>query len=183
MRFRIELVCLLLVSFVLFSCQISGLTSGYSHLSKAEQRNVVYYNGEIADIRDFSSVYCVTVGQVRKFIATHDKVLIYDYTPYCKGPNCVSPASLSRICKQQKVDLLVISNIFDDVFYAVNKDFPILMINTKAYDTNRRSKYLEAFYKDLTGLGLKDTGYASYHYFSNGAYVKSFLNVNKSDFQ
>ena len=41
--------------------------------------------------------------------------------------------------------MLVISNIYDDVFSAVNKNFPILMIDTDALQTKWRGKYIEAF--------------------------------------
>ena len=79
------IVNLLLVSFVLTSCQISGLTSGYSHLSKKGQERVIHYKGAIDDIHDLSNIYTVTVEQVKEYLAKHDKVIIYDYTPFCKS--------------------------------------------------------------------------------------------------
>lgn len=90
---------LALAVFVLASCQISGLTSGYSHLSKKEQQRVVHYKGKIADIHDLSNVYAVTAEQVEEYLATKEKVVVYDYTPYCTAPNCVTPATLANICK------------------------------------------------------------------------------------
>lgn len=86
----------------------------------------------------------------------------------------MSPLALSEICKRQNIDLLVISNIYDDVFSAVNKNFPILMIDTDALQTKWRGKYIEAFYHPLIGRSQKEINYAGYHYFHNGAYVRSF---------
>ena len=49
------------------SCiQISGLTSGFSHLTKQQQERVVAYKGRIADIHDYSYVYAVAVEQVKE---------------------------------------------------------------------------------------------------------------------
>ncbi|SNU10262.1 hypothetical protein SAMN06298210_10224 [Prevotellaceae bacterium KH2P17] len=165
--------------FALASCRISGLTSGYSHLSKSEQGKVIHYKGKIADIHDLSNVYAVTPEQVKEYLATREKVVVYDYTPYCTAPNCVTPATLANICKKQKADLLIISNLYDDVFRAVNGKLPILMIETQAYKTKWRSKYIDAFFSSLIGRSIKDVDYAGYHYFKNGNYVRSFKDPNE----
>jgi hypothetical protein len=170
---------LALAVFVLASCQISGLTSGYSHLSKKEQQRVVHYKGKIADIHDLSNVYAVTAEQVEEYLATKEKVVVYDYTPYCTAPNCVTPATLANICKAQKANLLIISNVYDDVFRAVDGKLPILMIETQAYKTKWRSKYIDAFFTPLIGRRIKDVDYAGYHYFKNGNYVRSFKDPNE----
>lgn len=165
---------IIIMSFTLISCQISGLTSGFSHLSKRAQERVVHYKGAIDDIRDFSNIYAIGVEQTKDYLTKHEKVIIYDFTPFCKSGLCVSPLALSEICKRQNIDLLVISNIYDDVFSAVNKNFPILMIDTDALQTKWRGKYIEAFYYPLIGRSQKEINYAGYHYFHNGTYVRSF---------
>lgn len=50
----------LLVCFILSSCQIAGLTSGYSHLSKVEKERVINYTGKIDSISNYSYVYNIT---------------------------------------------------------------------------------------------------------------------------
>lgn len=166
----------LLAPFFLISCQISGLTSGYSHLSKKEQAKIINYNGKIDEIHDNSYIYTVTAEQVNEYLSKHKKVIIYDYTPFCKSSFCLPLNTLKDICKGNNTDLLVISNIYDDIFLGVTDDFPILMIDTTVYKTKSRAKYINAFYKSLIGLNQKEIDYASYHYFSNGTYIKSFKN-------
>ena len=163
-----------LTCFVLTSCQILGLTSGYTHLSKREQEKVIHYKGNIDSISDYANVYAVTVEQVKEYVLTHKKVIVYDYTPFCKSPFCTSPTALTKRYKAKGIDVLVISNIYDDIFKSVNKEFPMLMIDTKEYKTKWRGKYIDSFYFALTGLTLKEVNYALYHYFRNGTYVKSF---------
>ena len=77
---KLYIVDLFFASLTLVSCQISGLTSGYSHLTKKEQEKIVNYKGKIADIHDFSNIYTVTVEQVKEFLSKNEKVLVYDYT-------------------------------------------------------------------------------------------------------
>lgn len=48
------------------------------------------------------------------------------------------------------------------------------MIKTSVYNTKSRAKYIDKFYHSLIGLNLKEIDYASYHYFQNGTYIKSF---------
>lgn len=166
----------LLTCLVLSSCQISGLTSGYNHLSKQEKEKVITYNGKIDDISNYSNVYTVTVEQVKEYLLTHKKVLIYNYTPLCTSSFCVSPISVLELCKRKGIDVLVISNLYDGIFMCTSQVFPMLMINTQEYKTKWRSKYAQSFYFSLTGHTYKELNYTSYYYFQDGAYVRSFEN-------
>ena len=96
----------------LTSCQITGLTSGYSHLSDAQKKSVITLEENIDDIHDFSKVYKVSLNQVKQYIETHDKVLLYNYTPFCHSTYCVSPAALVSQCKDKGINVLVVSNIY-----------------------------------------------------------------------
>ena len=171
-----SIIIFLLVPFFLVSCQIAGLTSGYSHLSKKEQAKIINYKAKIDEIHDYSNIYTVTVEQVKEYLSNHNKVIIYDYTPFCKSSFCLPLNTLEDICKKNNTDLLVISNIYDDIFLSITNNFPILMIKTSVYNTKSRAKYIDKFYHSLIGLNQKEIDYASYHYFSNGNYIKSFKN-------
>ena len=162
----------------LSSCQIAGLTSGYSHLSDAQKERVITLEENIDEIHDFSKVYKVSLNQVKQYIETHDKVLLYNYTPFCHSTYCVSPAALVSQCKDKGINVLVISNIYDDIFKQKHTTFPMLMIDTKQFPTKWRAKYLDLFYSPLTGHTDKELNYANYHYFEKGKYIKSYKNSN-----
>ena len=100
-------------------------------------------------------------------------MLVYNYTPYCKSQYCCSPNLLVSLCERQGIKVLVIANVYDDIFKRINNGFPLLMINTKPY-SKWRWKYTDRFYYDLIGYIGKDIDYASFHYFINGTYIKSF---------
>ena len=165
----------------LSSCQISGLTSGYSYLSKTEKERVINYTGKIDSISNYSYVYNITPEQIKEYLAAHKRVILYDYTPYCKSPNCVSPFYLVESCKAKDIDVLIISNIYDELFWHINKSFPLLMINTKECKTKWRWKYIDNFYLPLIGCKTKEVNYAGYHYFQDGKYIKSFKSYKDID--
>lgn len=165
----------------LSSCQISGLTSGYSYLSKTEKERVINYTGKIDSISNYSYVYNITPEQIKEYLAAHKRVILYDYTPYCKSPNCVSPFYLVESCKAKDIDVLIISNIYDELFWHINKSFPLLMINTKECKTKWRWKYIDNFYLPLIGCKTKEVNYAGYHYFQDGKYIRSFKSYKDID--
>ena len=165
----------------LSSCQISGLTSGYSYLSKTEKERVINYTGKIDSISNYSYVYNITPEQIKEYLAAHKRVILYDYTPYCKSPNCVSPFYLVESCKAKDIDVLIISNIYDELFWHINKSFPLLMINTKECKTKWRWKYIDNFYLPLIWCKTKEVNYAGYHYFQDGKYIKSFKSYKDID--
>ena len=80
-----------------------------------------------------TKIYTITAKQVKDYILSHKKVLVYDYTPYCKSQHCYSPNLLVSLCERQDIKVLVIANIYDDIFKRINNGFPLLMINTKPY--------------------------------------------------
>ena len=60
---KFYLLAIVLLS--LASCQIAGLTSGYSHLSKKEQAKIINYKGKIDEIHDYSNIYtCAQNGRL-----------------------------------------------------------------------------------------------------------------------
>ena len=77
------------------------------------------------------------------------------------------------LCSEKGVELLVISNIYDDIFQSLSPRFPMLIINMDEYGTKRRSKYIDAFYISLLGKNQKEIDYALYHYFYKGTYLGS----------
>ena len=99
-----SIIIFFLVPFFLVSCQIAGLTSGYSHLSKKEQAKIINYKGKIDEIHDYSKIYTVTVEQVKEYLSNHNNVIIYDYTPFCKSSFCFpSNFAGAKIRKAEKI--------------------------------------------------------------------------------
>ena len=82
---------------MLVSC-IEINSSGYSDLSESERRHVRACSSPIDSLRNDGNIYKVNVGQVSGCIARHDKVLVYEYLPFCSGENGRSPLEVKRLC-------------------------------------------------------------------------------------
>ena len=169
--FLIIAFCILLTS-----CSIGGIFTDYNKLSKQEKENVVTYAGNISDIRDYTKIYKITVEQVKQYISEKKNVVVYDYVPFCRSENCVSPKILINEAKLKGYDALIITNTYLDAFIAVGNDFPLLVIDNSKYNTKLRGKYTDLFYQNLLGVSLKSINYASYNLFKEGKYTRSYKN-------
>ena len=172
--FFLAITCLSLVS-----CQIGGLTPAYNHLSDNAKKKVINYDGKIDDVSDYNNVYVITHEQVKAYLSRHKEVVVYDYTPFCNSDFCVSPTVFSGVCKEEGIDFIVISNVYDDLFKHINYYFPLFMINNKKYKTKWRWKYIKAFYFGLIGTNDKNVIHQSYHYFINGTYIGSCRDISE----
>lgn len=130
----------------------------------------------IDDIHDFSRVYKVSPSQVKQYIETHDKVLLYSYTPFCHSTYRMSPAVLVSQCKNGGINVFVASNIYDNIFKQKHTTFPTLVIDTKQFPTKWKTKYVEQLYFLSTGHIDKEPNYASFHHLEKGKYIKSYKN-------
>ena len=164
-------ICLLLVS-----CSIGGIYTDYNKLSIQEKNNVVALTGNISDIQDYTKLYKTTAEQVKQYINEKKNVVVYNYVPFCRAENCISPNMFINEAKLKGYSALVITNTYLDAFIAVGNDFPLLIIDNSKYNTKVRGKYTERFYQDLLGVSLKSINYASYHLYKDGRYIKSYKN-------
>ena len=164
-------ICLLLVS-----CSIGGIYTDYNKLNKQEKNNVVALTGNISDIQDYKKLYKTTAEQVKQYINEKKNVVVYNYVPFCRAENCISPNMFINEAKLKGYSALVITNTYLDAFIAVGNDFPLLIIDNSKYKTKLRGKYTDLFYKDLLEVSLKSINYASYYLFKDGKYIKSYKN-------
>ena len=173
---KINKVLLLLNILLLSACSVGGLTSGYKQLSENDKKAVLNYNGDIRLLKEDRNVYNIQVKQVKDFIAQHNEVVVYDFTPYCVGSNCINPHDFINGCKAKGKTPVIISNSYDEIFKFQKLGIPMLMIDTGAFSTKCRSKYTKQFYDELTGIPVKERGWGGYVYFKDGKFVKAYDN-------
>ena len=167
---------LLFTILLLSSCYIGGLTSDYKVLSQNARKRVMNYDGDIGLLKEDRNVYNIQVKQVKEFIAQHNEVVIYDFTPYCTSPNCMQPNDFVDDCKAKGKTPVIISNSYDEIFRFRKLGIPMLMIDTSAFPTKWRTKYIRLFYDELTGIPVKERGWGGYVYFKDGKFVKAYDN-------
>lgn len=86
----IHSVQLLTAGVILTSCiEVNG--SGYSNLSESEKLHVKECEVPLDSITNDGNLYKVSVKQVSDYIKKHQRVLVYEYLPFCSGVNGISP--------------------------------------------------------------------------------------------
>lgn len=177
-RMRFIIYILSVLSFA--SCvRVKGLYSGYNHLSLREKEMIVDYNGSIDSLAANDSVYRISVGQLAEYVRAHDKVIVYDYLPYCSGKDCVSPLLLEQYCKANNYELCVVASVYDDLLGLSGLSVPVLAINNDSFGTNLQARYTHRFYDELTGVNSSERGDKRYLYFNKGRFVKAFENIEE----
>lgn len=111
----IHSVLFLIAGVVLTSCiEVNG--SGYSDLSESEKLHVKKCEVPFDSITNDGNLYKVSVKQVSDYIKKHQRVLVYEYLPFCSGANGISPIEIKRYCEKQHINLVVISSVYDGIF-------------------------------------------------------------------
>ena len=104
----IHSVQLLTAGVILTSCiEVNG--SGYSDLSESEKLHVKKCEVPLDSITNDGNLYKVSVKQVSDYIKKHQRVLVYEYLPFCSGVNGISPIEIKRYCEKHHINLVVIS--------------------------------------------------------------------------
>lgn len=173
-----NLMITLVAGTVLVSCiEING--SGYSSLSELDKRHIRSCSCLLDSVNNDGNLYKVTVNQVKDFVRRNDKVLVYEYLPFCSGENGRSPAEIKQICDQKNIQLIVVSSVYDGIFpISSTNTFPLFVIDNGVYHTDNYQTYGEKFYKDLTGSDEQRRKVNSYHYFQEGKYIRSYSTIS-----
>ena len=125
----IHSVQLLTAGVILTSCiEVNG--SGYSDLSESEKLHVKKCEVPLDSITNDGNLYKVSVKQVSDYIKKHQRVLVYEYLPFCSGVNGISPIEIKRYCEKHHINLVVISSVYDGIFPIPSSyTFPIFVID------------------------------------------------------
>lgn len=173
--------CVLLLASVAFSsCTVVGFSSGYKRLAEEQKQKVIKLDTPLELVTECNAfVYKLTVEQLNGYIKTHPKVLVHEFTTYCRSQHCVHPYNVSQLCKTKGYDYVVVATLYDYLFNFVGYGFPIFVIDNDVYNTNRRDKYQRLFFDELTGTTEKERNYNIYHVFRDGKYQGALDNITK----
>lgn len=157
---------------VVSSCiEING--SGYSRLTTEEKSHIKVCTEPLDSISNDGNLYTVKVEQVKEYVQSKPKVLVYEYLPFCSASR--NPAEVKEYCGKNGFDLVVISSVYDGLLPIPRAfTFPIFVIDLTPYDTDNYQKYGEEFYSALTDDDSENRQISPCHLFLNGKYVKSF---------
>lgn len=159
--------------FLMTACGISINTSVYSELTDEQRARILLCEGPIDSLNADSNIYQVTAAQVKEYVAGQDEVIVYKFTPWCNGDQCVIPRAAEKAIRGRGYGFCLVPIGYDHQERLAGVSCPKLVINTTAYDTDNFKKYCRRFFGELTGSDWNDLQ-GSFHLFKNGRYVCSY---------
>ncbi len=161
-----KIFTLIVFSFLLLSCGISGLTNDYSKLKEEDKSRIV----TLENFGDYNTerIYKISGKQLRSEIAKHEKSLVYIFKNGCTSDLCRPMHVYENYAKQNGYELFLVMNGYgklDDTFGQRNNfTSQLFSINTDLYDSKYRSVYSRMFENELL---KKDINYKSKEYLGN----------------
>lgn len=166
------------IAIVSFACYaicscISINGTGYSLLSQEERMRIKPCPIDMDSINDFGTLYSITAEETIAYIQQEEKVLVYEYLPFCKSKNCILPETVYDSCTTRGIKCLIISSTYDRLF-PLNNKYPLFVINHSVYKKDNYQANSEKFYRAITKNDSDRRKYSNFHYFENGHYVDSY---------
>jgi len=177
---------IILISVIFISCiqgSFKGLYSYYEKTLKEKPEifintnNLDSINGKHSKLENY--VFIINGKDLKKCLKESDKSFIYIWGPKCSSKVCYPLELINNYCKKNKVSLFIVAEYYDTESMSFNYELDknILAIDTKYYNTNLTSKYLNLFLNDIDNTLDYDTIPGRYLYFEKEKYIKSFESV------
>ena len=155
-----------IVSLILTSCSISGLTNDYSKLKEEDKVKIVTL--ESFEDLDTTKIYKISGKQLRSEISKHEKSLVYVFKNGCTSDLCKPMFVYENYAKQNGYQLFLVmegyGNLDDTLSQRNNFTSQLFSINTDLYDSKFRAVYARMFENELL---KKDLNYKSDEYLGN----------------
>lgn len=184
-----SLTSLLIFSFsiiLLNSCvqgSFKGLYSYYERSIKEKPgifintKNLDSINGKFSKLDNY--VFIINGKDLKNCLKENDKSFIYIWGAKCSSKICYPLELINNHCKKNNVSLFIVAEYYDseNMSYDYELDKNILAIDTKHYNSNLTSKYLNLFLKDIDNNLNYDDIPERYLYFEKDKYIKSYESI------
>lgn len=158
-----KIFTLIIVSFLLLSCRISGLTNDYSKLNEEDKSRIV----ALENFGDYNTqiIYKISGKQLRNEIAKHEKSLVYIFKNGCTSDLCRPMHVYENYAKQNGYELFLVMEGYGNLYATLgqrnNFTSQLFSINTDLYDSRYRAVYTRMFENELL---KKDINYKPKEY-------------------
>lgn len=130
----------------LMSCNIVGLTDGYSRLSKSD-KDCVFYSSRGGKGRGLKMLN----GKELSLLLDSAKVnIVYYFNPYCSGDECYPISSVIHRAPKDANVIIVTRAITSDILRS-NELYKVYGIDKFYYGKKYLYAYEDKFFNDLTG--------------------------------
>jgi len=156
----------IIVTSLLISCKITGLTNDYSKLTEENKSRIVAFE----NFGDYNvgRIYKISGKQLKAEVAKYEKSLVYIFKNGCTSDLCKPMFVYENYAKQNGYQLFLIMDGYgnlDDTFGQRNNfTSQLFAINTDLYDSKYRATYTRMFENELLN---KELNYKSKEYQGN----------------
>lgn len=166
-RFPFKLTLSLWACALISSCAMQGLTDGYSRLSDAQKREVVYSSlshDKIAKILMLNGL------ELKERLGQKDINVVYYYNPNCVGDACV-PLSSVRNAVGDKGKLYIVAASLEPRVLREAETYAIYGIDKYFYKSRYLFRYEYRFFDDLTDRTTSKDDTSSLYVFRGRQFV------------
>jgi len=148
-----KIITIIIISLLLLSCKISGLTNDYSKLTENNKSKIIPL--ESFENLDIDKIYKISGKQLRSEIAKHEKSLVYIFKNGCTSDLCKPMFVYENYANQNGYTLFLVmegyGNLEDTFEQRNNFTSQLFSINTDLYDSKYRAVYSRMFENELLG--------------------------------
>lgn len=169
-----------IVSLILTSCSITGLTNDYSKLKEEDKAKIVTL--ESFENLDITKIYKISGNQLRAELTKHEKSLVYVFTNGCSSDVCHPMQVYENYAKKNGYQLFLVMSGYgnlDDTLGQRNNFTSILFsINTDFYGSRYRAAYTRMFENELLkkDIDYKSKEYLGHLFFFEGSRLDKIVN-------
>ena len=146
-----KIIPFILISLLLHSCKISGLTDDYSKLTEHNKLKIIPL--ESFENLDVDKIYKISGKQLRSEIAKHEKSLVYIFKNGCTSDLCKPMLVYENYANQNGYTLFLVmegyGNLENTFEQRNNFTSQLFSINTDLYDSKYRAVYSRMFENEL----------------------------------
>ncbi len=170
----------LVISVLLISCKISGLTNDYSKLKEDDKAKIVTL--ESFENLDTTKIYKISGKQLRSEVAKHEKSMVYLFKNGCTSDLCKPMHVYENYAKKHGYKLFLVMEGYGKLDETLdqrnNFTSQLFSINTDLYDSRYRAVYTRMFENELLkkDINFKSKEYLGSLFFFEGSRLDKIVN-------
>ncbi len=179
---RIYLVYFTIACFIC-SCniiKIEGIYSNYKNASAAQKSTIVYVDSTTNIYLNSTNVYAIDANTLLFKLKYNPKALVYIWNPNCDNYFCQNIQLVNDWCIANGYTFYLVADQYYFTNFAAQRaySYPLFVINTKHYGTEKRSKYYYKFIAELVTPYKIFTKPDNFFYYSMGKLDSSGSTLN-----
>ena len=169
-----------LLSILLSSCSIIGLTNDFGKLTPTEKNKIISLKKFEKLSQD--TIYKINASQLKQELLKYESAMVYEFTNGCSSEYCRPLQVYENYAQKHHYKLFLVMNGFGNLDKTKSQTVtsPLFAIDGDYYKKCFRSVYTRYFDNELRDKPLKDKDWlGGIFIFEHGKYVKTLQDLPK----